>query len=492
MPVFKTLIRLLAFFSKELHEIRRQPRLIVSLLLGPMLILIIFGIGYRDEHPPLRTILIAPENIKDSPYIEAIQSSMGEYFQLIDVNSDIGAAVNQLNQRQIDLIEILPPNMINRIENREPVAIDFMYNQINPQEERYYRYLASLQVEAINEMLLINSVGELQRDSAETKVAIDRVRRNLDILEAAPSGTDTRETRDSIASLILLIGAVSASAEGQSNDGSSTDDLAVLKEELETLDRDLEAGESEQNPQRLDAIRQRLDDAEADIDRIQGKNPYDVINPIQLEHTNLQGGVYNLTVFFAPSVVALILQHIAVTLGALSLVREHMRGTIEFFGVTPASHIEVLIGKYLAYLLYLFLIAAGLVALLVYILGVPFNGDVRIGLLFMVVFLLASIGAGFLISLLSKSDTQAVQLSMLILLFSVFFSGFILPAHNLTPAIRYMGYIAPMTQGLIGFQDIMLLGDEPSLVTWGVIVAIALITFGIVWGLWQRSFRRLN
>jgi ABC-2 type transport system permease protein len=154
-----------------------------------------------------------------------------------------------------------------------------------------------------------------------------------------------------------------------------------------------------------------------------------------------------------------------------------MRGTIEFFGVTPASNVEVLLGKYLAYLLYLFLISAGLFALLVYILNVPFKGDIWTGLLFLMVFLLASIGVGFLISLLSKTETQAVQLSMLVLLFSIFFSGFILPATNLIPVVRYLGYLAPMTQGLIGFQDVLLLGNQPSQLTWAILGSIALLTF---------------
>jgi ABC-2 type transport system permease protein len=123
---------------------------------------------------------------------------------------------------------------------------------------------------------------------------------------------------------------------------------------------------------------------------------------------------------------------------------------------------------------------------------VPFNGDIGIGLLFLLLFLVASISVGFLISLLSKTETQAVQLSMLVLLFSVFFSGFILPAYNLIPVIRYLGFIAPMTQGLIGFQDILLLGRQPSFLAWGVLGAIALVTFVIVVIMWQRRFRRLD
>ena len=56
--MFKPFIRLLSFFSKEVNELRRQPKLILSLLLGPFLILLLFGVGYQGERPKLRTALV--------------------------------------------------------------------------------------------------------------------------------------------------------------------------------------------------------------------------------------------------------------------------------------------------------------------------------------------------------------------------------------------------------------------------------------------------
>jgi len=42
---FKFLIRIFSFISKELTEIVRQPRLILTLVLGPSLIMFLFGLG---------------------------------------------------------------------------------------------------------------------------------------------------------------------------------------------------------------------------------------------------------------------------------------------------------------------------------------------------------------------------------------------------------------------------------------------------------------
>ena len=52
------LIRISAFLSKEIFEIMRQPMLLVTLVLGPFLILFFFGIGFRNEPRSLRTMFV--------------------------------------------------------------------------------------------------------------------------------------------------------------------------------------------------------------------------------------------------------------------------------------------------------------------------------------------------------------------------------------------------------------------------------------------------
>jgi len=55
---FKFLIRISSFISKELAEIFRQPRLIGTLVLGPFLIMFLFGLGYPEQNRTLRTIFV--------------------------------------------------------------------------------------------------------------------------------------------------------------------------------------------------------------------------------------------------------------------------------------------------------------------------------------------------------------------------------------------------------------------------------------------------
>ena len=51
--------------------------------------------------------------------------------------------------------------------------------------------------------------------------------------------------------------------------------------------------------------------------------------------------------FAAPAALALLLQHMAVTLTALSFVRERMSGAMELLRISPVNSLELVLGKYL-------------------------------------------------------------------------------------------------------------------------------------------------
>src|SRR4030095_397929 len=58
LPMFKFFIRISSFLNKELTEIFRQPRLILTLVFGPFLIMFLFGLAYPDQNRELRTTFV--------------------------------------------------------------------------------------------------------------------------------------------------------------------------------------------------------------------------------------------------------------------------------------------------------------------------------------------------------------------------------------------------------------------------------------------------
>ena len=95
--MIKAIIRLLSFFAKEVNEVRRQPRLVLSLLLGPFLILLLFGIGYQGERPNIRTALVVPEGGIGQVSVEELRTALSANFMaaLGNVDSRVAEVVSQ-------------------------------------------------------------------------------------------------------------------------------------------------------------------------------------------------------------------------------------------------------------------------------------------------------------------------------------------------------------------------------------------------------------
>jgi len=174
---------------------------------------------------------------------------------------------------------------------------------------------------------------------------------------------------------------------------------------------------------------------------------------------------------------------------AMSLVRERTSGLIEIFRIAPVSAAEVLTGKLLAFGLIGAAISGLTVALLVLGLGVPMIAHVGIVALAIGLLLLASIGLGLLIAVVSDSERQAVQLSLLVLLASVFFSGFVLPITEFTQPVRAVAYTLPVTHGIRLLQDLMLRGSTTHAWEFVALIVIAVVTLVLAWVGLRRGMR---
>ena len=152
-----------------------------------------------------------------------------------------------------------------------------------------------------------------------------------------------------------------------------------------------------------------------------------------------------------------------------------------------STYTITLLGKYLSYLIFGAVLAVILMALVIFGLGAPMLGQWWAVSLVIMALLFASLGIGFVISLISKTDTQAVQYSMIVLLTSVFFSGFILGLDTLWQPVRIISWTLPATYGILMLRDIMLTGDP---LAWGILLQLTVIGGGLcalAWVLLRRS-----
>ena len=105
-------------------------------------------------------------------------------------------------------------------------------------------------------------------------------------------------------------------------------------------------------------------------------DPAVLVRPFAVDTSSVIGTDIDPTDYFTPAALALLLQHLALTFAALSLVRDRSTGLFELLRIGPLSSMQILFGKCAAYLLIGVAVAAALTASATFWLGVPFAGEV--------------------------------------------------------------------------------------------------------------------
>lgn len=194
------------------------------------------------------------------------------------------------------------------------------------------------------------------------------------------------------------------------------------------------------------------------------------------------------SVIMVPGLVGIILVFIGTVATALGVVRERATGTLEQLAVMPFRAGDVFLGKIAPY----FMVAA--VDLIVVVLAgmfvfdVPFVGSVLTYALASVLFLFVTLGIGVLISTVSQTQGQAIQLAMMTLLPQFLLSGLFFPLYSIVPAIRWIGYVLPLTYFVDVSRGVWVRGT-PIDALWLPFLMLAVLSC-VVFGASVLRFRR--
>ncbi len=184
------------------------------------------------------------------------------------------------------------------------------------------------------------------------------------------------------------------------------------------------------------------------------------------------------TVFITPGVIGMLIMIIGVALPAMAIVRERELGNLERLSVTPVRPAELILGKMLPYGAISFGVIVLILIASVAILGVPYRGSTVHLFGQTVVFLVATLGMGLLISTLAKTRSVAYFISLLTTLLPTFIlSGFIFPVESMPVPLQAVSQLIPTTHFLVILRAILLKGVGPGAV-WAH--TAALTGFGLV------------
>jgi len=210
--------------------------------------------------------------------------------------------------------------------------------------------------------------------------------------------------------------------------------------------------------------------------------------PLRIEVLPFYNPERRTAVFIVPGLVGVILTMTMMLMTALATVRERERGTFEFLIATPVKPAEVMVGKILPYLLVGHIQVGLVLALGRLLFDVPIQGsllDLGVGSL---PFLGAMLAMGLLISSLSRTQFQAMQLSFFFFLPSMLLSGFMFPFDAMPEPARWIGSALPLTHFLRIVRGVLLKGASIQEM-WGEVAAI--VAFGaVVLALASLTFRK--
>lgn len=147
-----------------------------------------------------------------------------------------------------------------------------------------------------------------------------------------------------------------------------------------------------------------------------------------------------------PAVIPILLVFIPSILMAVGVVREKELGSITNFYATPVTRLEFLLGKQLPYIAVSMVSFFGLVALSVFVFGVPLKGSLLTLAFAALIFVTVTTGIGLLMSAFTKTQIAALGATAITtLLATVSFSGLTNPVSSLTGIGGYIGQVFPAT-----------------------------------------------
>ena len=185
--------------------------------------------------------------------------------------------------------------------------------------------------------------------------------------------------------------------------------------------------------------------------------------------------------FYLPGVIGVVLQIATTFATAMSLVRERERGTLEQLLVSPLSRWGLMLGKIIPYMVIGFIMACSLFVFMRYLFHVPIAGSVSVLMVGTLLYIFCLLSLGLLVSTRAQNQMQALQMTMTLILPTVFFSGFIFPRETMPAFFYYFGSALPTTYYINLLRGIILrgahLGDHMDDLT--ILTGMGILLFAV-------------
>jgi len=161
-----------------------------------------------------------------------------------------------------------------------------------------------------------------------------------------------------------------------------------------------------------------------------------------------------------PGLVGVILTMTMIMFTSAAIVREAEQGNMEMLINTPVHPAELMLGKIIPYVFIGLLQVAIILGLGYLVFSVPIAGGMDALLVITLVFILASLSLGLVISTIAKSQLQAMQMTVFVMLPSILLSGFMFPYEAMPKLAQRIADVLPATHFMRAIRGVVLRGAD--------------------------------
>lgn len=162
--------------------------------------------------------------------------------------------------------------------------------------------------------------------------------------------------------------------------------------------------------------------------------------------------------YIVPGIVGILLTITMTLITSTAIVRERERGTLEQLIVTPIGKASLMLGKLVPFILVGYVQMSVVLVLGVAVFRIPIQGSLPLLYALALVFIVASLGIGLLVSTVARTQAQAMQVSFFFLLPNILLSGYVFPRAAMPEPAQWVGALLPLTWFLEILRGILLKG----------------------------------
>lgn len=188
----------------------------------------------------------------------------------------------------------------------------------------------------------------------------------------------------------------------------------------------------------------------------------------------LHGGE-EMTMFdsLGPTLIGVFAFFFVFLIAGVSFLKERTSGTLERLLATPLRRWEIVAGYMVGFGIFTGIQAVLIATYSIHVLGLMMSGSLGLVLLVTLLLAAAALSLGMLLSTLANTEFQMIQFIPIVIVPQIFFSG-LFDLDTMSPWIRWLSHIMPLTYGAQALKNIMLRGEGWSGIAPDVYVLIGI------------------